>query len=229
MSIIFDKLVQHTEDFKKILREHTFESDEKHPFEWENRIYCSAFVRRAHLDVVDARETKKLYMMHLCIFPKTWDHAPIYGFDLIAGPNKVTGAFHDFSPTNDLNHPLCTWFADRVKDYEWSKKRNLPEWAQNIFSDNMIAAGNINTEFELNEILKLSKETLKKYLEGLYLYQHLGTYEDKVNGVQYTDRQNWYCQNQKLNPHTPKVMESLGYDKETVQNFIQNCLFPEVE
>lgn len=229
MSIIFNKLQKHTEDFRQILKQYTFESDEKHPFEWENRVYCSAFVRRAHLDVVDARETKKLYMMHLCIFPKTWDTAPIYGFDLIAGPNKVTGAFHDFSPTGDVNHPLCKWFAQEVEGKEWSKKRNLPDWAKNIFSDNMVAAGNINTEFELNEILDLSKRSLIAYLEGLYLYQSLDSYEGKMAGPQYKDEQNKYCYNQKQNPHTPKVMESLGYDAETVQNFIQNCLFPEIE
>ena len=229
MSIIFDKLIQLTEDFKSILQQHTFESEEKHPFEWENRIYQSAFVRRAHLDVVDARETKKLYMMHLCIFPKVWDTAPIYGFDLIAGPTKVTGAFHDFSPTGDKEHRLCRWFQNEVKDFEWSKKRNLPEWARNIFSDSMVAAGNINTEEELNIILDLSKRSLKYYLRGLFEFQPDTTYEDKIAGPQYKDKQNWYCQNQKLNPHTPKVMESLGYDKETVQNFIQNCLFPEIE
>jgi hypothetical protein len=40
--------------------------------------------------------------------------------------------------------------------------------------------------------------------------------------------QNYYAYNQKQNPHTPRVMTSLGLDEEDVNTFIQNCLFPEI-
>ena len=43
-----------------------------------------------------------------------------------------------------------------------------------------------------------------------------------------TEAQNYYCSNQKQNPHTPKVMASLGLDEEDVRVFIQECLFPEI-
>jgi hypothetical protein len=43
-----------------------------------------------------------------------------------------------------------------------------------------------------------------------------------------TREQNYYCENQKQNPHTPKVMVSLGLSKNDVQHFIQECLFPEI-
>ena len=36
----------------------------------------------------------------------------IYGFDIIAGKNKVTGAFHDFSPLLQKEHPLTEWFKE---------------------------------------------------------------------------------------------------------------------
>lgn len=228
MSLIFEKLIQHTEDFKSILNSRAFPSGETHPFEWENLVFTSGHIRRAHLDVVDARETKKLYMMHLCIFPKTFDSAPIYGFDLISGPNKVTGAFHDFSPAGDKNHPLVYWFANEVKDLEWSKPRVLPEWARNIFSERMIAAGNINTTEELDTVLELSKKTLKHYLDNIHLHWTGESYNEKIEKYDFTEQQNWYCKNQKQNPHTPRVMESLGYDAETVKKFIQECLFPEI-
>jgi hypothetical protein len=229
MSIIFEKLIKHAETFKTILKNNAILSDETHPFDWENKIYSSAYIRRAHLDIIDVRETKKLYMMHLCVFPRTWDPAPIYGFDLIAGPNKVTGAFHDFSPSGDPNHPMSQWFGDEVKKHSWSKVRELPDWAKNIFSDNMVAAGNIKTEFELDEVLDLSKRSLEYYMKGLYKYKVLGTYESKLKGPNYTDQQNKYCKNQKRNPHTPRVMASLGFDEVTIKNFIENCLFPEIE
>ena len=60
---------------------------------WVNRVWTSESYRRAHIDVVDARETKKLWMMHVCIFPHLNSDAPIFGFDVIAGKNKITGAF----------------------------------------------------------------------------------------------------------------------------------------
>jgi hypothetical protein len=228
MSIIFNKLEKHIQDFRDILESRSFLSEETHPFPWENKIYISANIRRAHLDVVDARDTKKLLMMHLCVFPKIYSDAPIYGFDLIAGPTKVTGAFHDFSPSGNKDHELSKWFANEVKDYEWSKPRELPEWAKNIFSPSMVAAGNINSEFELNEILDLSKRSLEKYLDTLHILNAQHSYEYKIENFNYTKEQNWYCQNQKRNPHTPRVMQSLGFDEETVNKFIQECLFPEV-
>ena len=228
MSIIFSKLEQHAKDLQRILGERAFVKDEQHPFPWDNLIYESAFVRLAHLDVVDRRDTKKLYMMHLCVFPKTHDPAPIYGFDLIAGPNKITGAFLDFSPIGDPDHPLCNWFANEVKEFDWSRPRDLPDWARPIFSKSMVAAGNIQNEFELNAVLDLSKRSLIHYLQGLYITQGLEPYELKVKKYNYTKQQNAYCINQKKNPHTPRVMESLGFDPKTVQDFIQNCLFPEV-
>lgn len=221
MSLIFDQLHNHAEIFKNILKENLKESDEMHDFPWTNLVYTGNGVRRAHLDIVDKREDKKLYMMHLCIFPEVYSDAPIYGFDLIAGPNKVTGAFHDFSPVNNLEHPLVVGFSKSVKGYSWSKERELPEWAKAIFSPYMVAAGNVRDQQELSEVLNLSSSNLLKHLS--YLSQ-----EDKVNEKDNTEYQNRYCQFQKQNPHTPRVMESLGYDPETVQTFIQTCLFPEI-
>lgn len=33
-------------------------------FNWYNKVWSSTLYRRAHIDVVDARETKGLWMMH---------------------------------------------------------------------------------------------------------------------------------------------------------------------
>jgi hypothetical protein len=170
------------------------------------------------LDIVDARDTKKLYMMHLCIFPNTNNPAPIYGFDIIAGANKVTGAFHDFSPTGE--HPLNVWFAEQVAPYEWTKNRELPQWARNIFSPNMVAAGNISDEEELAKVLDLAMRNLSHYLAYIYTNKQEGDY---------TMEQNRYCHNQKQNPHTARVMASLGLDPQEVEKFVEECLFPELK
>jgi len=38
--------------------------------------------------------------------------------------------------------------------------------------------------------------------------------------------QNWYCHNQQQNPHTPKVMKSLGLNEADVERFCTDMLFP---
>jgi len=119
---------------------------------WVNRVWTSDNYRRAHIDVVDARETKGLWMMHCCVFPHTHNPAPIFGFDVIAGKNKITGCFIDYSQTGNPDHPMIEYFGEEVSRYEWIKKRELPDWAKRIFSDHMVAAGNVSDESELNQI-----------------------------------------------------------------------------
>jgi phycocyanobilin:ferredoxin oxidoreductase len=187
---------------------------------WVNRVWSSDRYRRAHVDVVDARDTKGLWMMHCCIFPHTHNPAPIYGFDVVAGKNKMTGCFHDYSRTGDPNHPMMEWFAGEISKLEWRKPRPLPEWATNIFSPSMVAAGNVSDEEELEQIFSMAKTTLAHYLETVA--------ETNNTVADTTESQNYYAQNQKKNPHTPRVMVSLGLSEEDVQVFIQECLFPEI-
>ena len=187
---------------------------------WVNKVWVGSRYRRAHIDVVDARETKGLWMMHCCIFPHTHNPAPIFGFDVIAGKNKITGCFIDYSPTYDKFHPMIEYFGDEVGRYEWNKKRKLPDWAERIFSEHMVAAGNVSDETELKQLTSLAHVLINHYLYSV----------DETNNtvLDTSSYQNYYCDNQKQNPHTPKVMVSLGLSEEDVQVFIQDCLFPEI-
>jgi phycocyanobilin:ferredoxin oxidoreductase len=187
---------------------------------WINRVWTSDLYRRAHVDVVDARETKGLWMMHCCVFPHVDNPAPIFGFDVIAGKNKITGCFIDYSPAGDIAHPMIQYFGEEVSRYDWIKKRALPDWAERIFSSHMVAAGNVSEDSELAQIASLADICINHYLE---------TVADTAGQAENTkDAQNYYAQNQKLNPHTPKVMVSLGLSEEDVKVFIHECLFPEI-
>ena len=188
---------------------------------WVNRVWTGSFYRRAHVDVVDARDTRGLWMMHCCVFPHLSNPAPIFGFDVIAGKNKVTGCFVDYSPTVNKNHPMCEWFRDEVAKLEWHKARALPDWAQRIFSPSMVAAGNVQDETELAQIRELAEKCVYNYTATVM--ESAGLCDDN------TEQQNFYAQNQKQNPHTPKVMVSLGLSEEDVRVFIQDCLFPEIK
>jgi phycocyanobilin:ferredoxin oxidoreductase len=187
---------------------------------WVNKVWASSQYRRAHIDVVDARETRGLWMMHCCVFPHTHNPAPIFGFDVIAGKNKITGCFFDYSPAGDLEHPMLEYFADEANKLEWNKKRKLPDWAERIFSSNMIAAGNVSDPNELTQLATMARHGINHYLDTV------GESNNTANNT--TDAQNYYAQNQKMNPHTPKVMVSLGLSEEDVRVFIQQCLFPEI-
>lgn len=187
---------------------------------WINRVWTSDRYRRAHIDVVDARESKGLWMMHCCVFPHTHNPAPIFGYDVVAGRNKITGCFHDFSPAGDSEHPLIDWFAEEAAKLSWNKTRKLPDWAERIFTGSMIAAGNVQNEDELKQLTDMATYNLKVYLDSVA--------ESNNTANNTTDNQNYYAQNQKMNPHTPKVMASLGLNEEDVRIFIQDCLFPEI-
>ena len=190
---------------------------------WVNLVWASDWARRIHLDVVDARDTRGLWMMHFCVFPHLDNAGPIYGLDVIAGKNKVTGFFHDFSPTVDLAHPLIDTFGDVLKEESWKKERELPEWAQAIFSKHMLAVGNVNTEDELLKLLQISYANLQDYSAEIQKYA--GTCTDDEGKT----AQNRYAYYQKQNPHTPRTMTALGLNEEDVKVFVQECLFPDIK
>jgi phycocyanobilin:ferredoxin oxidoreductase len=189
---------------------------------WINRTWHNKSVRRAHIDVVDARDTKGLWMMHVTCMPQLNNDAPIFGFDVIAGKNKMTGAFLDFSASANPDHPMMQGYAESVQEFIPKKKRELPEWARNIFSDHMLAAGNVNTEEEAVSIIELALANLKAYFE------EVGQFNGDGNIDLVTAAQNYYAENQQQNPHTPRTMKSLGLDENSVDLFCRDMLFPKI-
>ena len=189
---------------------------------WVNRTWSNKYIRRAHVDVVDVREKKGLWMAHVCLFPGLTNGGPIYGFDIIAGKNKVTGAFHDFSPLLQKEHPLTRWFIEENKWFKPSKERELPDWAKAIFSGGMIAAGNVQEEKELNQICTMAVSNLANYIDKIRNHHDEAKMKDVI------EAQNYYCEHQQQNPHTPRVMQSLGLPDEDIKLFCQDNLFPKV-
>ena len=229
VSTIWNKLIDCKDDIITIFEEHATEIQEdgldyfnRPDSGWINRVWANDNVRRAHIDVVDARDTKGLWMMHVCIFPTLDNPAPIYGFDVIAGKNKMTGAFHDFSPSADPDHPMIQGYYESVENFIPEKPRELPEWARNIFTAKMLAAGNVKTEEEATEIIKIALSNLHAY------FQEVG--ETKGEGAPdlVAACQNYYCENQQKNPHTPRTMKSLGLNEADVDKFCTDMLFPKI-
>jgi len=191
-----------------------------HEYNWYNALYESPRYRRAHIEIVDNRKTHKLYILHCTIFPHFNDPSPIWGFDAVCGPSKITGAFHDFSMPGYADHPMSQWWEKTSSEYQWHKPRTLPEWARAIFSKSMIAAGNVNTEEELEALCTLAERSLDCYLFGVGVTQQ--------DTADYHQLQNLYCHYQKQNPHVIKSMVSMGVPESVMTRFVREILFPEV-
>jgi len=221
MTAVWDKAIACAQEIERRFRETGIlevstidESLGLYDLSFSSMRYC-----RAHLSIVDARETKKVWMLHVTVFPHTNDNSPIYGFDIVAGPNKVSGAFHDFSQAGNKDHYMMQWFANWTADLDWNKRRELPDWAKQIFSDSMVAIGAVEAE-ELGYFTDLGLATLNYYLE------RVGNTQE--SGADYHMAQNRYCYNQKQNPHTPKVLVNLGFTEQAAKDFIAKNLFPEL-
>ncbi len=189
-------------------------------FNWHNALWTSDRYRRAHVEIVDFRETHKIYILHCTVFPHFNDPSPIYGFDAVCGPNKITGAFHDFSYAGDPTSFMYLWFKAKVNGLEWNKPRQLPEWAQQIFSPAMVAAGNLQEDSEIDQLCTTAKNTLDFYLSKVG--------HDQQSGSDFHMAQNRYCHWQKQNPHVIRSMVSMGVPEPVMKKFVDRILFPEV-
>jgi hypothetical protein len=115
---------------------------------------------------------------------------------------------------------MLEYFADQAQRLEWNKVRKLPDWAERIFTASMISAGNVSDEAEINQLYSIAVDNLKHYLSTVNETNH--------TAVNTAPAQDYYCENQRQNPHTPKVMTALGLNPEDVRVFIQDCLFPKI-
>jgi phycocyanobilin:ferredoxin oxidoreductase len=169
---------------------------------WKNYRWCSTNFRLAHIEIF---KQEKFCVIHCCVFPHTTDPAPVYGFDVIAGENKITGVFLDLSPTILPPTPFT--------NLDTEVERNRPEWGD-IFSPFWLACRPNLAEMELigNEAVVV----LKDYL------QTLGKVDNQKIIV---EKQNYYCKQQQKNPHTRKALINL-LGEEGADEFMTQVLFP---
>ena len=218
--MIWNNLINLSEKIEKIFDDNfeRYPIPEEINFDgWKDTYWKSDSIRKCHLKTIDNRDTQKLWLMHINIFPKIDLNTPILGFDIVAGQNKITGSFFDYSPVD--NDPFIDDYNSKVNDLEWNKPRELPEWAQAIFSKNMIAAGNIKTEEEINQLTETCLDLIQYYVKNIGKYDKTGSYKDK---------QNYYCKQQKLNPHLHKSILAMGISEEDKDRYVNRVLFEEI-
>ena len=222
---LWNSLIQLSSKIEEILDTNYERKDSLQLFDgWRDNIWGSKYVRKCHLKTIDNRETQKLWLMHLNIFPHEHFNFPILGFDIVAGPNKITGSFFDFSPvTNEKpEHPYLSYMRDSVKDLSWSKPRELPDWAKEIFSDSMIAAGNLKTQEEIEQLTKTCLHLVEYYVTNMSKNLYV------TNPLELKKQHNLYCRNQKLNPHLHRSILSMGIPEKDKNEYVDRILFEEI-
>jgi hypothetical protein len=185
---------------------------QKSEHEWLNYFFKSPIFRHIHLEYY---KTDKICALHSTILPNPLVDFPIYGFDMIALGDKITGLFFDFTPTltnyKDFENLLLI-----LKENVKSPVRPLPVWAT-FFSKNFICISPL--EEELNSLI----DTIKTYTES-YLQNSSLVKEKYLKNIEI---QNTYCQGQKRNDKTFKALTA-EVGKENAQKFFDEYLFPEI-
>lgn len=127
----------------------------------------------------------------------------------------------DFSPLLGFAHPYHDYMERRVANLEWNKPRELPPWAKEIFSSDMLAVGNINTDDELDQFIQVTTDLVDYYLDNL----DDNAFESRRQTVPLLNK---YCQNQKLNPHLHRSILAMGISEEDKDAYVNNVLFEEI-
>jgi hypothetical protein len=219
---VWNPLIELSEEIKKRFDKHLNKSRTEHFFnDWEDTFWESDIIRKCHLKTIDNRETQKTWLLHVNIFPNIQYDFPILGFDIVAGKNKITGSFFDYSPVNK-NHEYMSFFNNTTKQLEWNKPRELPDWAKEIFSNNMIAVGNLKDEAEISQLCDVSSKLINYYLDNLEEYAILYDTETIKN------IHNKYCVNQKKNPHLHRSILSMGISESEKDEYVSKHLFQEI-
>lgn len=187
---------------------------------WEDTFWESDKISKCHLKTIKPKDAKSLWLMHINIFPNVGIELPILGFDIVAGPKKITGSFMDFSPLHGFDHPYMDYMDYSTRGANWNKPRDLPPWAKEIFSKHMIAVGNIRDDHELDQFISLTSQLVTYYLKNL----ESCAYPSERNTLPMLNK---YCSNQKLNPHLHRSILAMGISEEDKETYVNEILFEE--
>ena len=124
----------------------------------------------------------------------------------------------DFSPLHGYDHPFNDYMAEKVSGLEWNKPRELPDWAKEIFSENMLAVGNIRDGEELDQFMEVTKDLVDVYLNNIVSKAYVAKRDTKPF-------LNKYCTNQKMNPHLHRSILAMGISESDKNKYVDDVLF----
>jgi phycocyanobilin:ferredoxin oxidoreductase len=190
---------------------------------WSDYFWESDIIRKAHLKTIEPVGKNKLWLMHINIFPREHVNLPIFGLDIVANPKKISGCFCDYSPITEGPHPYLDKFKYETDGLTWTRARVMPEWAEEIFSENIVGAGSIREGEETNQLCDMALN-----LASFYCMEMSNPTYSKDKELNTLEAQNKYCRNQKMNKMLHSSILAMGISEERKNQYVENVLFEEV-
>jgi phycocyanobilin:ferredoxin oxidoreductase len=198
---------------------------------WDNLLLGAPRFRRAHVETLEV--PGQLSVLHVCVFPHLDDPSPIFGFDMIAGPARVTGIFLDLSPvTGRPPVPGLRDVADPAMLTSFAARRVLPEWGD-IFSPDLLAVRPADIA-EISRAIGLARQALEGVLAAL---RRSGPAREPARepiedlagdgGEEIAAGQARYVAGQRRNQHTLRMLAGF-IGPVAARRFIDEVLFPPV-
>ena len=188
---------------------------------WRNLLLAGEGFRRAHIEELSVHG--RLAVLHVCVFPHLDDPAPVFGFDLVGGPSRVTGVFVDFSPVLEASSERSTLrLGDVLASAEIDRlgeRRVVPPWG-GIFSDDFVALRPHGLA-EVARLGTLGQAAMVGFLNALAPGTAPGLRAQIIAG------QNRYGAAMRQNTHTLRMLASL-IGSDVARRFIDGVLFPPV-
>lgn len=182
------------------------------PLRWHNLIGAAPAFRRAHVELLEV--PGRLIVLHCCIVPHLDDASPVFGFDVVAGPARVTGLFLDLSPVlPGAPVPRLGTLAG------FAERRARPEWGD-IFSEDFLAIRPADAA-ELTRAVLVAGAACEAMLARL-----VGGHGRGADVAQVRAGQAHYVAGQRRNPHTQRMLAGL-VGAGPAARFIEEALFPE--
>jgi hypothetical protein len=183
--------------------------------QWDNILLTAERFRRAHIETFLA--AGRVSVLHVCILPHLDDPAPIFGFDMIAGPARVTGIFLDLSPVVLPNRGLRLRDAVGAGALEnFAQFREPPPWGD-IFSEDFLAVRPVDLD-EVGRAIGLAHVALDAVLA-------VRRGDGRSGLVEIAAGQERYLAAQRCNEHTFRMLAGFIGQK-PARRFIDDVLFP---
>lgn len=187
-------------------------------FSIKNELHKSLAFRKLHLEV--ALIGSDFQILHCVFFPDPQYDIPIFGADVVVSSFGVNAAIVDLSPVSKNLSQNVINLLDELPPREFSKVRQLPDWAS-IFSSYVLFVKPNGTQDE-NHYL----EIVDSYLRIL-LAQMNSLEPDEIDSPLTIERhkgQTLYCNQQRLNQKTKAIL-SKAFNPNWADRYIEDFLF----
>ena len=197
------------DEFRKVFKE-----TEDGNLTIENDMYTCTGLRKVHMEIASLGP---LDILHCIWYPDPEFDLPIFGADIVANNRMVSAAITDISPVDGIGHQVYDDIADISRYYSFKHNRDMPIWGD-IFSPYCKFA-RLETEEELETFCHVVNEYLDSFVGAVWKANI-----DYDRAEQRYNAQIDYCENQKRNDKTRKILEKY-FGERWADLYINEVLF----